>query len=70
MSNPCQVCGTSADDHCERCEKPTCDEHFFDQVNLGLCETCRHELDALVADGHTITNWPYRIRTPFEGDTP
>lgn len=67
MSAPCQVCGTETEDTCVRCEKPTCDAHFFEQEHLGLCEPCREELDAQIAAGRMITNWPFPLRQPLPG---
>lgn len=67
MSAPCQVCGTTTEDTCVRCEQPTCDAHFFEQEHLGLCEPCREQLDARVAEGRMVTNWPYPLRQPMPG---
>lgn len=63
MTEPCQVCRNPAEDRCVRCEKPTCDEHFFEQEHYGVCEPCRQELDA----GEQVTNWPYPLRKPIPG---
>jgi len=58
----CHVCQAPTDDTCVRCERPTCVDHFYEQEHLGLCDPCRVELDALIAGGRMITNWPYTLR--------
>lgn len=67
MSGNCQVCGVVCDDACVRCERPTCDEHFFEQVHYGVCIPCVDEIDAAAAERGGITNWPYPLRTPIPG---
>lgn len=59
---PCHVCEQPTDDACNRCERATCDEHFWDQEYLGLCQVCHHEVQALIEEHGALTNWPYPVR--------
>lgn len=62
MSAPCHVCQTNAVDTCVRCERATCDEHFFDQEHFALCQVCERELNDLLASGEVLMSWPYPVR--------
>lgn len=57
----CHVCGARTGDACNRCERPTCDEHFWDQEYLGLCEPCHDEVEEFAEQGRLVA-WPYPVR--------
>ncbi|HEX9888890.1 MAG TPA: hypothetical protein VGA69_05400 [Nitriliruptorales bacterium] len=60
-TRPCHVCGEPTDDACNRCERPTCGEHFWDQEYLGLCEPCHEQVEEFAQQGKLVT-WPYPVR--------
>ncbi len=64
MSTSCHVCEQPSNDTCVRCERATCDEHFYDQHQLGVCQTCVDEIER--AGGPTF--WRYPLRRPLDAE--
>jgi hypothetical protein len=58
----CHECGAQADETCERCQRPTCADSYYEREHLGLCKCCHQELTAHPFD---LTHWPYKLRKPF-----
>ena len=58
----CHECGAETEETCVRCERPTCENSYYEREHLGLCSCCHAEL---TAPGLNLVDWPYPLRKPF-----
>ena len=64
----CHECSRRPNGSCERCQRPTCNQHYFEREHLGLCTCCADELQAEIdRTGLYLSNWPHPVRKPLPG---